>query len=300
MAELIKAAEQAELRDSATSARRCGGVTSTAHVERRASTTRRRRRPARSTSRTSPRRTGSGSTRPTSRPTSAASCCARARPSDRLIPALRDVSFNVPRGPVLAVIGRNGAGKSTLCRVLNGVLPPETGRVIVRGRLNLLTPGLGFSAALTGRENITLGGLASGMSPERLAELADEIGEFAQLDEYLDLPMHSYSGGMRMRLASSIAVFLDPEILLIDEALTGGDAAFSEHIAEKTAQLIGQGRTIVLVTHGLSSVRHDGHRRALAAPGQGRGVRRSRRGRQQVHALLPDRVPRHRRRVRPT
>jgi teichoic acid transport system ATP-binding protein len=175
--------------------------------------------------------------------------------SDRLIPALRDVSFNVPRGTVLAVIGRNGAGKSTLCRVISGVLPPESGRVVVRGRLNLLTPGIGFSAALTGRENITLGGLASGLSPERLAELADEIGEFAQLDEYLDLPMHSYSGGMRMRLASSIAVFLDPEILLIDEALTGGDAAFSEHIAEKTAQLIGQGRTIVLVTHGLSSVK---------------------------------------------
>jgi ABC-type polysaccharide/polyol phosphate transport system ATPase subunit len=175
--------------------------------------------------------------------------------SDRLIPALRDVSFDVPRGTVLAVIGRNGAGKSTLCRVVSGVLPPEKGRVVVRGRLNLLSPGIGFSAALTGRENITLGGLASGLSPERLSELAEEIGEFAQLDEYLDLPMHAYSGGMRMRLASSIAVFLDPEILLIDEALTGGDAAFSEHIAEKTAQLIGEGRTIVLVTHGLSSAK---------------------------------------------
>jgi teichoic acid transport system ATP-binding protein len=174
---------------------------------------------------------------------------------DRLIPALRDVTFHVDRGSVLAVIGRNGAGKSTLCRVLSGVLPPETGRVVVRGRLNMLSPGLGFSMSLTGRENITLGGLASGLSPERLAELAEEIGEFAQLDEYLDLPMHAYSGGMRMRLASSIAVFLDPEILLIDEALTGGDTAFGEHIAQKTAQLTGEGRTIVLVTHGLSSVR---------------------------------------------
>jgi ABC-type polysaccharide/polyol phosphate transport system ATPase subunit len=175
--------------------------------------------------------------------------------SDRLIPALRDVSFDVARGSVLGVIGRNGAGKSTLCRVISGVLPPESGRVVVRGRLNLISPGLGFSAALTGRENITLGGLASGMSPERLAEIADEIGEFAQLDEYLDLPMHSYSAGMRMRLASSVAVFLDPEILLIDEALTGGDAAFGAHIAEKTAQLTGEGRTIVLVSHGLSTVR---------------------------------------------
>ena len=179
----------------------------------------------------------------------------RGQASDRLVPALRDVSFDVPRGTVLGVIGRNGAGKSTLCRVLTGVLPPETGRVVVRGRLNLLVPGLGFSDALTGRENITLGGLASGISHERLVELGDEIGDFAQLGDYLDMPMHSYSGGMRMRLASSIAVFLDPEILLIDEALTGGDAAFNEHIAEKTGELIGEGRTIVLVTHGLSTVR---------------------------------------------
>jgi ABC-type polysaccharide/polyol phosphate transport system ATPase subunit len=179
----------------------------------------------------------------------------RTEPNQRLIPALRDVSFVVPKGSVLAVIGRNGAGKSTLCRVISGVLPPESGRVVVRGRLNLLRPGIGFSEALTGRENITLGGLASGLPPDRLAELTDEIGEFAQLDQYLDMPMRSYSTGMRMRLASSIAVFLDPEILLIDEALTGGDAAFGEHIAERTAQLTGEGRTIVLVTHGLSSVR---------------------------------------------
>jgi len=179
----------------------------------------------------------------------------RVEPTAALIPALRNVSFHVPRGSVLAVIGRNGAGKSTLCRVLTGILPLETGRVVVRGRMNLLAPGLGFSEALSGRENITLGGLASGMSPDRLAELTEEIGEFAQLEEYLDMPMRSYSSGMRMRLASSVAVFLDPEILLIDEALTGGDAAFTEHIAQRTAQLTGEGRTIVLVTHGLSSVK---------------------------------------------
>ena len=173
----------------------------------------------------------------------------------RIIPALRNVSFDVAKGSVLAVIGRNGAGKSTLCRVITGILPPDEGRVTVHGRLNLLSPGIGFSAALSGRENIVLGGLASGLTPERLDEVADEIGEFAQLSGYLDMPMHSYSAGMRMRLASSIAVFLDPEILLIDEALTGGDAGFQEHIAERTAQLTGEGRTIVLVTHGLSSVR---------------------------------------------
>ena len=179
----------------------------------------------------------------------------RADSGNRIIPALRNVSFTVHRGSVLAVIGRNGAGKSTLCRVINGILPPDEGRVTVRGRLNLLSPGVGFSDALTGRENIKLGGMAAGLSSTRLAEIADEIADFAQLAGYLDMPMRSYSGGMRMRLASSIAVFLDPEVLLIDEALTGGDAAFQQHIAEKTAQLTGEGRTIVLVTHGLSSVR---------------------------------------------
>jgi ABC-type polysaccharide/polyol phosphate transport system ATPase subunit len=193
----------------------------------------------------------------------------------RIIPALRDVSFEVPRGSVLAVIGRNGAGKSTLCRVITGILPPDKGRVTVRGRLNLLSPGVGFSEALTGRENITLGGLAAGLSPQRLAAVADEIADFAQLAGYLDMPLRSYSGGMRMRLASSIAVFLDPEILLIDEALTGGDAAFQKHIADRTAQLTGEGRTIVIVTHGLSSVRrmatealwlHQGHVAELGDP----------------------------------
>jgi teichoic acid transport system ATP-binding protein len=174
---------------------------------------------------------------------------------DKLIPALRDVTFQVPRGSVLAVIGRNGAGKSTLCRVISGVLPPEQGRVVVRGRLNMLVPGIGMNSALTGRENITLGGLASGIPADRLAELSNEIAEFAQLEDYLDLPVHAYSAGMRMRLASSVAVFLEPEILLIDEALTGGDAAFQEHIAERTALLTGEGRTILLVTHGLSTVR---------------------------------------------
>jgi ABC-type polysaccharide/polyol phosphate transport system ATPase subunit len=176
--------------------------------------------------------------------------------SDRLVPALRDVSFDVAKGSVLAVIGRNGAGKSTLVRVIGGILPPAAGRVTVRGRLNVLTPGLGFNQALTGRENIVLGGLALGLDAHRLRGLVDEIAEFAQLGDYVELPMHSYSTGMRMRLASAIAVFLDPEVLLIDEALTGGDAAFMAHIADKVAQLTGEGRTIVLVTHGLSSVRN--------------------------------------------
>jgi teichoic acid transport system ATP-binding protein len=179
----------------------------------------------------------------------------RRRDNVRIVPALRDVSFSVPRGSVLAVIGRNGAGKSTLLRVLCGILAPEAGRVVVRGRLNLLRPGLGMSDALTGRENIRLGGLAVGIPEDRLAELTDVIAEFAQLDEYIDFPLRTYSTGMHMRLGVAVAAHLDPEILLIDEALTGGDTAFQAHVADRMAALCGQGRTIVLVTHGLSSVK---------------------------------------------
>jgi teichoic acid transport system ATP-binding protein len=179
----------------------------------------------------------------------------RRRDNVRIVPALRDVSFTVPRGSVLAVVGRNGAGKSTLLRALCGILPPEAGRIVVRGRLNLLQPGLGMSPNLTGRENIKLGGLAVGLPEERLAELTDAIAEFAQLDEYIDFPLRTYSSGMRMRLGVAVAAHLDPEILLIDEALTGGDAAFQAHVAQRMADLCGQGRTIVLVTHGLGSVR---------------------------------------------
>lgn len=174
---------------------------------------------------------------------------------EAIVPALRGVSFEVKRGSTLAVIGRNGAGKSTLLRVIAGILLPEEGRVVVRGRLNLLAVGIGFNPVLSGRENIVLGGLASGFTPDQLDDLTDEIAEFAQLGDYLDFPMRTYSGGMKARLGFAVAAHLDPEILLIDEALAGGDTAFGERVGEKMAQLCGEGRTIVLVTHGLSSVR---------------------------------------------
>jgi ABC-type polysaccharide/polyol phosphate transport system ATPase subunit len=180
----------------------------------------------------------------------------RKRSSDRLVPALQDISFTVPKGSVLGVIGRNGAGKSTLLRTLAGILEPDAGRVVVRGRISaLLTIGVGMNDFMTGRENIKLGGLAMGLSEHRLAELTDVIAEFAQLGEYLDFPVRTYSSGMRSRLAFSVAAHLEPEVLLIDEALAGGDAKFKEHIAQKMFELCGGGRTIVLVSHGLSAIR---------------------------------------------
>lgn len=175
--------------------------------------------------------------------------------TDRVVPALRDITFDVPKGSALCIIGRNGAGKSTLLRCLAGILAPEEGRVIARGRISsLLSVGVGMNGELSGRENIRLGGLAIGLEEARLYEIADEIADFAQLGEYIDYPVNTYSMGMRSRLAFSVAAHLDPEILLIDEALTGGDSKFKDRVADKMYEMTTGGRTIVLVTHGLNAV----------------------------------------------
>ena len=212
---------------------------------------------------------------------------------DRTVPALQDVSFTVPRGTVLGVIGRNGAGKSTLLRVIAGILAPDRGRVVVRGRIStLLSVGVGFDANLTGRENIKLGGLAVGLSARRLAELTDSIAEFAQLDEYLDYPLRTYSAGMKSRLGFALAAHLDPEVLLIDEALSGGDTAFGQPREGEDGRALPTGpyhrAGDARADHGA----FDGERSPLAPPGKGRSARRSRRRLRTLHAVLPDRAER--------
>ena len=173
----------------------------------------------------------------------------------REIEALRDVSFEISHGTVLGVIGANGAGKSTLVRTVAGILPPTEGRVEVRGRVStLLALGVGFNKDLSGRENIILGGLAAGLTRDQLAEKYDEIVAFAELDEFMDLPMRTYSSGMYGRLAFSVAINMDPDILLIDEALSVGDARFRRKSFEKMRELCGQARTIVLVSHSMGSI----------------------------------------------
>lgn len=180
----------------------------------------------------------------------------RGRADDRIVPAVRGVSFSVQPGTVLGVIGRNGAGKSTLLRCLAGILAPDQGRVVVRGRISaLLTMGVGMNGRLTGRENIWLSGLSMGISEARLNDIVDAIADFAQLDEYVDYPVDSYSSGMRARLGFAVSAHLDPEVLLIDEALAGGDSRFKDQTAYKMAELCGEGRTIVLVSHSLSAIR---------------------------------------------
>lgn len=174
----------------------------------------------------------------------------------RQVEAVKDVSFEVPRGTVLGVIGANGAGKSTLVRAMAGILPPTSGRIEVHGRVStLLALGVGFDRKLTGRQNVLLGGLAAGLQRDQLAEKYDEIVEFAELEEYMDMPMRTYSAGMYGRLAFSVAVNMDPDILLIDEALSVGDAHFKQKSFQKMRDLCEQAHTIVLVSHGMRAMR---------------------------------------------
>jgi ABC-type polysaccharide/polyol phosphate transport system ATPase subunit len=173
----------------------------------------------------------------------------------REVEALKGVSFDVPHGMVLGIVGVNGAGKSTLMRTVAGILPPTSGRVEVEGRVStLLALGVGFNKKLTGRENVILGGLAAGLTKDRLQEKYDEIVEFAELEEFMDMPMQTYSSGMYGRLAFSVAVNMDPDILLIDEALSVGDARFKRKSFEKMRELCGEDRTILPVSHALGSI----------------------------------------------
>jgi ABC-type polysaccharide/polyol phosphate transport system ATPase subunit len=170
--------------------------------------------------------------------------------------ALQDVSFVVPHGTTMGVIGANGAGKSTLMRTIAGILPPTTGRIEVHGRVStLLALGVGFNAQLSGRENVVLGGLAAGLNRKEVTERYEEIAEFAELGEFMDLPMRTYSSGMFSRLAFAVAVHMDPDILLIDEALSAGDAKFKQKAAAKMKDLVGRTGTMFLVSHALGSIK---------------------------------------------
>jgi teichoic acid transport system ATP-binding protein len=179
-----------------------------------------------------------------------------AAPNFLEVKALRGVSFDVTQGTVLGIVGPNGAGKSTLMRALAGILPPTSGTIEVHGRVStLLALGVGFNANLTGRENVILGGLAAGLSRAEVKERYEEIKAFADLkDGFIEMPMRTYSSGMFSRLAFAVAVHMEPDILLVDEALSAGDAKFRRRASAKMAELMGQARTIFLVSHALGSV----------------------------------------------
>lgn len=170
--------------------------------------------------------------------------------------ALKDLSFEVPRGASLGVIGRNGAGKSTLLKILSQITPPTTGKVTLRGRVaSLLEVGTGFHPELTGRENIYLNGAILGMARAEIKAKFDEIVDFAGVEQFLDLPVKRYSSGMYVRLAFAVAAHLEPEILIIDEVLAVGDAEFQKKCVGKMEEVTRKyGRTILFVSHNLITV----------------------------------------------
>ncbi|RUL87162.1 ABC transporter ATP-binding protein [Tautonia sociabilis] len=176
--------------------------------------------------------------------------------SDDLLWALRDVSFQVHRGEVLGVIGRNGAGKSTLLKILSRVTSPSSGRVTMLGRVSsLLEVGTGFHPELTGRENVYLNGTILGMRKAEIDRKFDQIVDFSGVSRFLDTPVKRYSSGMKVRLAFAVAAHLEPEILIVDEVLAVGDAAFRARCVGKMQEVTGRGgRTVLFVSHDMNAV----------------------------------------------
>ena len=174
----------------------------------------------------------------------------------RLVEALKHVSFEVEAGTAMGIIGANGAGKSTLMRAMAGILPPTSGSIEVWGKAStLLALGVGFNQNLSGRENIILGGLASGLSRKEVEERANDVAEWTELGDFIDMPMRTYSSGMSARVGFSVAVHMQPDILMIDEALSTGDAHFREKANAKMAELRESARAMFLVSHGLGSIK---------------------------------------------
>ena len=169
--------------------------------------------------------------------------------------ALKNVSFDVKKGEVVGIVGHNGAGKSTMLKVISGILKPTEGAVSVHGNIvPMLELGSGFDHDLTGRENVFLNGAILGYPEQYLKDKYDEIVEFSELGKFIDVPLRNYSSGMIMRLAFSIATVVRPEILIVDEILAVGDAAFQEKSKARMKELMGGGTTVLFVSHHLDQI----------------------------------------------
>lgn len=170
--------------------------------------------------------------------------------------ALNNVSFEVKKGEVVGIIGRNGSGKSTLLKVIAGILQPTSGTVRVNGTVvPMLELGSGFDYELTGRENIFLNGAILGYTKKYITEKFDEIHAFSELGDFIDMPIRSYSSGMMMRLAFSIATVVQPEILIVDEILAVGDGAFQEKSKKRMLELMSGGTTVLFVSHSIDQIK---------------------------------------------
>ncbi len=179
-----------------------------------------------------------------------------AKHAERDLWAVQKTSFDIMPGECVGFVGRNGSGKSTMLKLISGIIRPTTGIIEITGRLSaLLELGAGFHPDLTGRENISLNASILGLSNAEVAEIYDEIVEFSELGEFLDMPVKHYSSGMYMRLGFSVAVHVQPDVLLIDEILAVGDQSFQEKCIERLHQLRDEGRTVLFVSHNLETVR---------------------------------------------
>jgi len=174
---------------------------------------------------------------------------------DETFTALNDVSLTVPKGQTLGVIGRNGSGKSTLLKLVAGITKPSSGTVRVDGRVSaLIELGAGFHPEISGRENVFINGIMLGLSKREVARRFDEIVDFAELQDFIDAPVKTYSSGMYMRLGFAVAIHVDPDVLLVDEVLAVGDEGFTHKCLDKFAEFKRRGKTILLVTHSLGLV----------------------------------------------
>lgn len=171
--------------------------------------------------------------------------------------ALKGVSFQVPKGEIMGIVGKNGSGKSTMLRAIAGIFSPDEGSIDLHGNsVSLLSIGIGFQKKLTGRENIYLSGLLLGFSERQIDEKLDEIIAFSELGDFIDRPVKTYSSGMHSKLAFSIAVVLETDIILVDEALSVGDAKFKKKSFKRMRRLISdEGHTVVIVSHNSGTIK---------------------------------------------
>lgn len=191
--------------------------------------------------------------------------------------AVRGVSFSVPKGEILGIVGKNGSGKSTMLRAIAGIFSPDSGTIDLKGNsVSLLSIGVGFQPKLTGRENIVLSGMLLGFSEEQVRDKMDEIIEFANLGEFIDMPVKTYSSGMHSKLAFSITAILEADIMLIDEVLSVGDAKFKKKSYNKMKELISnEDRTVLIVSHSSETLKelctsvlwlHEGEMKMIGKP----------------------------------
>lgn len=190
-------------------------------------------------------------------------------PDRGLIWALKGVDLSVKKGEIVGLIGRNGCGKTTFLKIIAGILTPDSGTVLVRGRVSpMLSIGIGFQPELTGRENIFLSGSIFGLSKKQMQEKLDEIIAFSELENFIDIPVRHYSTGMYMRLGFSVAVSVDPDILLIDEVMAVGDEGFQAKCYQKMEDFERREKTIIFVSHDLDIISKISHRLTLLKDGK--------------------------------